>query len=130
VLVGGPVGDHKGINVPDLQVPLPALTDKDTDDAVFALERDVDYFALSFVQRAQDVIDLRLLLQSRLQPGRVLPRIIAKIEKPQAIDALDSIIAVVDGLMVARGDLGVEASYEKVSGRTHCSSRSALLCAV
>ena len=116
VLVGGPVGDHKGINVPDLQVPLPALTDKDTDDAVFALERDVDYFALSFVQRAQDVIDLRLLLQSHLQPGRVLPRIIAKIEKPQAIDALDSIIAVVDGLMVARGDLGVEASYEKVPG--------------
>ena len=84
VLVGGPVGDHKGLNVPDLKVPLPALTDKDSDDALFALHADVDYFALSFVQRAQDVIDLRLLLQSHLQDGRVLPRIIAKIEKPQA----------------------------------------------
>ena len=83
VLVGGPVGDHKGINVPDLKVPLPALTEKDTEDALFALSADVDYFALSFVQRAQDVIDLRLLLQQQLQDGRVLPKIIAKIEKPQ-----------------------------------------------
>ena len=97
-----------------MKVPLPALTDKDTEDALFALSADVDYFALSFVQRAQDVIDLRVLLQQHLQEGRVLPRIIAKIEKPQAIEALDEIIAVVDGLMVARGDLGVEASLERV----------------
>ena len=83
VVVGGPVGEHKGINVPDLKVPLPALTDKDTEDAIFALSADVDYFALSFVQRAQDVLDLRVLLQEHLKEGRVLPRIIAKIEKPQ-----------------------------------------------
>ena len=114
VIVGGPVGEHKGINVPDLKVPLPALTEKDTEDAIFAVGEDVDYFALSFVQRGQDVIDLRKLLQDHIAEGRMLPKIIAKIEKPQAIDALDEIIAVVDGLMVARGDLGVEASYEKV----------------
>ena len=100
--------------MPDLKVPLPALTEKDTDDALFALKEDVDYFALSFVQRGQDVLDLRKLLQDSIAEGRMLPKIIAKIEKPQAIEAIDEIIAVVDGLMVARGDLGVEASYEKV----------------
>ena len=114
VIVGGPVGEHKGINVPDLKVPLPALTEKDTDDALFALKEDVDYFALSFVQRGEDVLDLRKLLQDNIAEGRMLPKIIAKIEKPQAIEAIDEIVAVVDGLMVARGDLGVEASYEKV----------------
>ena len=114
VLVGGPLGEHKGINVPDLKVPLPALTDKDTEDALFALKEDVDYFALSFVQRGEDVLDLRKLLQDNIAEGRMLPKIIAKIEKPQAIEAIDEIVAVVDGLMVARGDLGVEASYEKV----------------
>ncbi|CAF0871362.1 unnamed protein product [Didymodactylos carnosus] len=115
VIVGGIVGERKGVNVPDLQVPTDALTDKDEEDAIFALGKDVEYIALSFVQKADDVIKLRNLLQKKLpSTNQQLPKIIAKIEKQQAIDVIDDIIAVVDGIMVARGDLGVECSFEKV----------------
>ncbi|CAF1505598.1 unnamed protein product [Didymodactylos carnosus] len=115
VIVGGTVGERKGVNVPDLHIPTDALTDKDEEDAIFALEKDVEYIALSFVQEPADVIKLRNLLQKNLpSTDQQLPKIIAKIEKPQAIDVIDDIIIVVDGIMVARGDLGVECSFEKV----------------
>lgn len=114
VLVGGPIGCKKGINTPELAVPVPALTDKDEKDAIIAVQQDVDFIALSFVQRASDVAKLRDLIAKHLPAGRVTPHIIAKIEKPSALDAIDSILEVVDGIMVARGDMGVECSLEKV----------------
>ncbi len=101
VVVGGVISDHKGVNVPDVVVPIPALTDKDKKDLKFALEQRADWIALSFVQRPEDVAEARELIGERAA-------LMAKIEKPAAIDRLDDIIALSDGVMVARGDLGVE----------------------
>src|SRR6478736_2530939 len=101
VQVGGPVSDNKGVNVPDVVVPIPALTDKDRDDLQFALEQRTDWIALSFVQRPEDVAEARSLIGDRAA-------LLAKIEKPAAIDSLNDIIALSDAVMVARGDLGVE----------------------
>ena len=107
VLVGGPVSDNKGVNVPDVLVPIPALTDKDRDDLKFALEQRADWIALSFVQRPEDVAEARSLIGDRAA-------LLAKIEKPAAIDRLNDIIALSDAVMVARGDLGVELPPEAV----------------
>jgi pyruvate kinase len=107
---GGTLSSNKGINVPDAALTAAAMTEKDAADARFGLELGVDFVALSFVRRAQDVEDLRALMR---QLGRVVP-IVAKIEKPQAIDALDEIVAVADGVMVARGDLGIEVPLEMI----------------
>jgi pyruvate kinase len=107
VKVGGPVSDNKGVNVPDVVVPIPALTDKDRDDLVFALEQRADWIALSFVQRPEDVAEARTLIGDRAA-------LLAKIEKPAAIDRLNDIIALADAVMVARGDLGVELPPEQV----------------
>ena len=107
VKVGGPVSDNKGVNVPDVLVPIPALTDKDRDDLHFALEQRTDWIALSFVQRPEDVAEARSLIGDRAA-------LLAKIEKPQAIDRLNDIIALADAVMVARGDLGVELPPEAV----------------
>jgi len=107
VQVGGPVSDHKGVNVPDVVVPIPALTDKDRADLQFALEQKADWIALSFVQRPEDVAEARALIGERAA-------LMAKIEKPAAIDQLSDIIALSDGVMVARGDLGVELPPEDV----------------
>jgi pyruvate kinase len=107
VKVGGPVSDNKGVNVPDVLVPIPALTDKDRDDLQFALEQRTDWIALSFVQRPEDVAEARSLIGDRAA-------LLAKIEKPQAIDRLNDIIALADAVMVARGDLGVELPPEAV----------------
>ena len=107
VMVGGTISDHKGVNVPDVVVPIPALTDKDKADLQFALEQKADWIALSFVQRPEDVAEARELIGEKAS-------LMAKIEKPAAIDRLNDIIELSDGVMVARGDLGVELPPEDV----------------
>ncbi len=110
VLVGGRVSNNKGINLPGVAVSVPALSEKDEADLRFALALGVDYIALSFVRDGKDVEDVRRVMR---EVGVMLP-VIAKIEKPQAIDNLDEIIASFDAFMVARGDLGVECPLEEV----------------
>jgi pyruvate kinase len=107
VEVGGKVSNNKGVNVPDVLVPIPALTAKDRKDLAFALEQGADYIALSFVQRPEDVAEARALVDDKAA-------LMAKIEKPQAIDRLDEILELADAVMVARGDLGVELPPEGV----------------
>ncbi|KAJ3190586.1 hypothetical protein HK101_008582 [Irineochytrium annulatum] len=129
VVVGGTLKSHKGINVPDMSINLPALTAKDRQDAVYMYKHRLDYVALSFVQKPQDVQDLldhfeALHEEEKKQPEHLhhdedleedwRPYIISKIEKPQALDIIDDIITISDGIMVARGDLGVECSLEQV----------------
>lgn len=110
VVVGGPVSNHKGINLPGVAVSVPALSEKDTDDLRWALRHGVDFIALSFVRNASDAEDVRAVME---EEGVRVP-VIAKIEKPQAIDNREAIIDHFDGLMVARGDLGVECPLEEV----------------
>jgi pyruvate kinase len=110
VEVGGPVSDHKGINLPGVAVSVPALSEKDVEDLRFALGLSVDFVALSFVRTAADVDGVRKVMD---EVGVWVP-VIAKIEKPQAIENLDEIVDAFDGFMVARGDLGVECPLEKV----------------
>ncbi len=110
VVVGGPVSNHKGINLPGVAVSVPALSLKDTTDLRWALAQGVDFIALSFVRNASDAADVREVMD---EVGIRLP-VIAKIEKPQAIENIEEIIAAFDGLMVARGDLGVECPLEDV----------------
>jgi pyruvate kinase len=109
--VGGVISDRKGVNVPDAVVPVPALTGKDRRDLAFAVEHGADWVALSFVQRPEDVAEARRLMGGPSSSGAAL---IAKIEKPAAVDRLDEIIELSDGIMVARGDLGVEVNPEEV----------------
>jgi len=104
VLVGGAVSAHKGVNLPGVPLPIPAITRKDGEDLEFALSLDVDFVALSFVRSPADVRDLRRLIDEAGSKARV----IAKIEKAEAIDALDAVLEETDAVMVARGDLGVE----------------------
>jgi pyruvate kinase len=119
VVHGGRLGEHKGINLPGVAVSAPSLTEKDRDDLRFGVAHDVDYVALSFVRTPQDVLDARAYLQqlqeefNHTDDSSPIP-LIAKIEKPEAVQHLDAILAVVDGAMVARGDLGVEMALEKV----------------
>jgi len=110
VLVGGPVSNNKGINLPGVAVSVPALSDKDEEDLRFALQLGVDFVALSFVRNAADAEDVRVIMR---EEGVLVP-VIAKIEKPQAVDNLDEVIRAFDGFMVARGDLGVECPLEEV----------------
>jgi len=107
VVVGGPLSSNKGVNVPDVILPVPALSPKDRRDLDFALSLDVDWIALSFVQRPDDVAETK-----KIVAGRAF--VMAKIEKPRALDHLSEIIEIADGLMVARGDLGVELPIEQV----------------
>lgn len=109
VLTGGALASRKGISLPDTLLPMSALTTKDRADLDCALELGADWIALSFVQRAQDIIEAKAIIG-----GRAL--VLAKIEKPSAIDDIDAIIAAGDGFMVARGDLGVELPVERVPG--------------
>jgi len=107
VTVGGPLSDRKGVNVPDTVLPIPALTVKDREDLAFALEHKVEYIGLSFVQRPEDVAEAK-----EIAAGRAW--IMSKLEKPQALENLDAILALSDAVMVARGDLGVELPPEEV----------------
>ena len=109
VLVGGVLSDHKGVNVPDVVLPINALTSKDIIDLNFALEMGADWICLSFVQQPDDVRLARKIVQDKAG-------IIVKIEKPAALKHIDEIIGLCDGIMVARGDLGVECPLESVPG--------------
>jgi pyruvate kinase len=104
IVVGGPVTSHKGVNLPGVPIPIPSLTRKDLEDLEFALQLGCDFIALSFVRSAADVRDLRALIEQEGSTAHV----IAKIEKAEAVDALDDVLAEADAVMVARGDLGVE----------------------
>src|SRR5690625_2563719 len=110
VVIGGTVSDNKGINLPGVAVNIPALTEKDEEDLRFALELGVDMIALSFVRSADDIDAVHAIME---EEGRRIP-VIAKLEKPQAVDNLQEIIDAFDAIMVARGDLGVELPLEKV----------------
>ena len=107
VVHGGAIRSHKGINLPGVNVSAPSITEKDRADAAFAVEQKLDYLALSFVRRAADIAELRALV-----PKSVL--IVAKIEKDSALENIESILRAADGVMVARGDLGVELPFEEV----------------
>lgn len=110
VITGGALLPHKGVNLPGVALKISALTDKDRSDLEFAVQQKLDYIALSFVRQAEDVNELKRLLVARQAP---IP-VIAKIEKPEAIHEIDAILAISDGVMVARGDLGVETPPEQV----------------
>lgn len=110
VITGGDLKSHKGVNFPGIELPVPSMTPKDIDDLDWAVAQDIDYIALSFVRRAQDVTDLRSRLEAK---GADIP-IIAKIEKQEAVRSIDDILEATDGVMVARGDLGVEMPAEQV----------------
>jgi len=112
VITGGLLTSRKGINLPAGTLRVPSLTDKDREDLFFGLQHDVDYVALSFVRRAQDVLDVKKLIRSQ---GLDTP-VIAKIEKHEAVEEADAILEVSDGIMLARGDLGVEIPLERVPG--------------
>ena len=111
VIQGGPLKSKKGVNLPNTNISLPALTEKDVKDAIFAISLDVDWIALSFVRHSQDIIDLQNIIKEH---GEHKIPIIAKIEKPEAVDNIDKIVSYCDGLMVARGDLGVEVPAHEV----------------
>lgn len=111
VIQGGPLKSKKGVNLPNTKVSLPALTEKDIKDALFAIESQVDWIALSFVRTPEDLKDLKALIEKHSE--HKIP-IIAKIEKPEAIENLDKLVAHCDGFMVARGDLGVEMPAHEV----------------
>ena len=110
VVVGGPLSSHKGLNLPGVSLPISALTAKDRDDLDFGLSRGVDLVALSFVRTAGDVREVKEIIAGR---GLDTP-VIAKIEKPEAVDRIKEILEVADGIMVARGDLGVETPLKQV----------------
>jgi pyruvate kinase len=109
VMHGGPINPHKGLNLPGVHVSAPSITEKDISDVHFAVEQDLDYLALSFVRRAADIEQLRAMIPKTLL-------VIAKIEKDVALSNIESIIQASDGVMVARGDLGVELPFEEVPG--------------
>jgi len=110
ILSGGPLSSKKGVNLPNTKISLPCLTPKDLRDLDFALEHDFDWIGLSFVRSVTDIVELKEIIKNQGKRARV----IAKIEKPEAINEIDNIIDVTDGIMVARGDLGVELPMERV----------------
>ena len=121
VIDGGMVSDHKGLNLPGVAVSVPALSDKDEADLRWALRTGFDVIALSFVRSGRDIDDVHRIMD---EEGRRLP-VIAKIEKPQAVDNIDDIVAAFDGIMVARGDLGVEMPLEQVPDRPEARHQAA-----
>jgi pyruvate kinase len=110
VVHGGILSSKKGVNFPNTRISMPSLTAKDLEDLAFALQQDVDWIGLSFVRSVNDIVDLKQIIASKNRKAKV----IAKIEKPEALEQIDEIIAESDGLMVARGDLGVEVPYQNV----------------
>lgn len=113
IVLGGHLTAHKGVNLPGVRLDIPGFTEKDELDLAFGLEQGVDMVAISFVRTAQDVARVRQAM-ARLNPDRVDTPIIAKLERPEALENLDAIIHAADGVMVARGDLGVEMSPQQV----------------
>ncbi|HHY81226.1 MAG TPA: pyruvate kinase [Clostridiales bacterium] len=111
ILNGGTVGDRKGINVPGEEINLPSLTDKDIEDILFGIENEFDFIAASFVRKSQDVLEIKKILEKNGGHGI---KVIAKIENRQGVNNIDEILKVSDGIMVARGDLGVEIPVEEV----------------
>jgi len=110
IIHGGILSSKKGVNLPNTKLSLPSLTEKDLEDLAFALKNNVDWIGLSFVRNARDIIELK----HHIKVAQASARVIAKIEKPEALTHIDDIIAASDALMVARGDLGVEIPYEQV----------------
>ena len=113
VIVGGPLGSHKGINLPGIRLRISGFTEKDEADLAFGIAQGVDALAISFVRTAEDVKKVRYAME-RFSDGKRLPLLIAKLEKPEAVENLETILDIVDGVMVARGDLGVELPPERV----------------
>jgi pyruvate kinase len=113
VLVGGPLSSHKGINLPGVRLRVAGFTEKDQADLTFGMSQGVDAVAISFVRTVDDVSMVRAAME-KISTGRPLPLLIAKLERPEAMDSLDAILEAVDGVMVARGDLGVEMPPERV----------------
>lgn len=111
IMNGGILSSKKGVNLPNTKVSLPSLTEKDMKDASFALEHGVDWIALSFVRTVSDILEIKELIKKSKRPTA---KVIAKIEKPEALNEIDQIIDMTDGIMVARGDLGVEVPFDKV----------------
>jgi len=118
VEVAGRISDKKGVSLPDTEIPVAAMTEKDRSDLEAALDAGIDWVALSFVQRPEDVADVKKTARGRA-------KVLSKIEKPQAIARLDEIMEISDALMVARGDLGVEMPLEKVPGLQKRITRTA-----
>ena len=118
VITGGVLTSHKGLNLPETNTSISAMSDKDRDDVAFGVEQEVDWIALSFVRKAEDVRELRSVIaaaeRKQKKSGDVPIRVIAKIEKPEAITAIAEIVEAVDAIMVARGDLGIEMPAAKV----------------
>jgi pyruvate kinase len=114
VISGGTVNSHKGVNLPDSTITFPILTSKDLQDLKFGLENDVDYVALSFVRDSKDILNLKKLIEKHSPKGKMSPLVIAKIERKEAITNFESILQAADGIMVARGDLGVEIADSQV----------------
>jgi len=110
IVHGGILTSRKGVNLPNTKVSIPSLTEEDLENLKFVLQFDVEWIGLSFVRNAQDIIELKHIISQSGSSARV----IAKIEKPEAIENIDAIIAATDGVMVARGDLGVEMPMEEV----------------
>jgi len=115
VVDGGLVKNHKGINIPDARIPLPTVTKKDYDDLAFALAHDVDFVAMSFVRNGQDIVDLRKHMKKIITEEMHLPRIVSKIECKEALNNLDRILGATDAVMIARGDLGIEADPSRIT---------------
>ena len=113
VMTGGVLNSNKGLNLPRAALSIPAITEKDREDLAFAVEQGLDWIALSFVRTAEEVLDLKGYIRTLSAFGHQTP-VMAKIEKPEAIQNIDAIIAAADGIMVARGDLGIEMSPEDV----------------
>ncbi len=113
VIIGGPLSSHKGINLPGVRLRIAGFTEKDEADLAFGISHEVDAVAISFVRTAEDVKKVRYAME-RFSTGKRLPLLIAKLEKPEALENLDAILELVDGVMVARGDLGVELPPERV----------------
>lgn len=113
VKVGGKISSHKGINLPGVKLTIPGFTEKDRADLIFGMSQEVDYVAISFVRTAADVLAVKKAMEL-MDEEEPYPLVIAKLEKPEALDNLEEILQVADGVMVARGDLGVEMSPERV----------------
>lgn len=114
VLLGGRLISHKGINVPSVSLSIESMTEKDEEDLAFGLKQDIDFVALSFVRRASDVVELRKKIEHHLPAGLDAPGIIVKIEKHEALEHFDEILAETDAVMIARGDLGLETPASAV----------------